>query len=164
MDHFARHDEVLPVDAGGDIQDAAIEQAIQRADVIAGATGVRLERWSLGIALTYAFVVPLVVLSGMDTGVVFCRRDDFETIGGYDERREFGEDVALLWALRDLGKRRAQKLVRLRKFKALVSMRKFDQHGDWHYFTKLIPQGLPHLLRPEESSSLADWYWYGDDR
>jgi glycosyltransferase involved in cell wall biosynthesis len=44
--------------------------------VIAGSTGVRLERWSIGIALTYALHLRFLWLTKMDTGVVFCRRED----------------------------------------------------------------------------------------
>jgi len=142
----------------------AVARALDRDDVVAGATGVRLERWSVGIAFTYALIVPLVISLGMDTGVVFCRRDDFRAVGGYDERREMAEDVAFLMALRSLGKTRRQRLIRLRAFKALASMRKFDRYGDWHYFTMIIPQGFSALLRPEARTEMARRYWYGDDR
>lgn len=142
----------------------AIEDALARDRVIAGSTGVHLERWSLGIAATYAVMVPMVWLTSMDTGVVFCRRADFDAVGGYDERRELGEDVAFLWALRKLGRERGQMLVRVRTCKAIASMRKFDRHGDWHYFTQIMPIALPALLRPGLRSRLAQRYWYGNDR
>lgn len=142
----------------------AVTKALARSDIVAGATGVSLERWSLGIALTYALIVPLVIVTRMDTGVVFCRRDDFHAVGGYDERRELAEDVTFLWALRRLGKARRQRLIRLPSVKALASMRKFDQYGDWHYFTKIIPQSMPALLWPEARTKLAKRYWYGNDR
>jgi glycosyltransferase involved in cell wall biosynthesis len=138
--------------------------ALDGDDVVAGATGVRLERWSLGIAMTWALVVPLVLLTGMDTGVVFCRRADFDAVGGYDERREMAEDVAFLWALRRLGRSRGERLVRLTTVKAVASMRKFDRHGDWHYFTQVMPLAVPALLRPSMRTRLARRYWYGDDR
>lgn len=141
-----------------------VSATLDRSDVVAGATGVRLERWSLGIALTYAVVVPLVVFTGMDTGVVFCRREDFDAIGGYDESRELAEDVAFLWVLRRLGKTRGQRLIRVTSVKALASMRKFDQYGDWHYFTKIMPASVPALLWPAARSKLASRYWYGNDR
>jgi glycosyltransferase involved in cell wall biosynthesis len=142
----------------------AIEQAMASGKVVAGATGVKMERWSLGIALTYALLVPWVILLRMDTGVVFCSRSDFDAIGGYDERRLFGEDVQFLWDLKRLGRERRQRLTRLRPVKALASMRKFDQHGDWHYF-KLIRQLLPMMLRsPEAANELVRDYWYSDDR
>jgi glycosyltransferase involved in cell wall biosynthesis len=142
----------------------AVAAALARDDVAGGATGVLLERSSLGIAATWAAVVPLVVATGMDTGLVFCRRADFRAIGGYDERREVAEDVAFLWALRRHGKSRGRRLVRLTEAKTIASTRKFDRHGDWHYFTKVIPLAVPALLRPSARTRLAQQYWYGDDR
>lgn len=142
----------------------AIDEALAGGRVVAGATGVRLERWSPGIAVTYALLMPLVWALRMDTGVVFCRREDFEAIGGYNERRAFSEDVQLLVDLRRLGRPRGQRLVRLRTVKAVASMRKFDEHGDWHFFTDLLHL-LPLMLwRPEASSEYAERYWYGDQR
>jgi glycosyltransferase involved in cell wall biosynthesis len=142
----------------------AIDEALASGSVAAGATGVHLERWSVGIAATYALLLPFVWALRMDTGVVFCRREDFETVGGYDERRAFSEDVQLLVDLRRLGKPRGQRLVRLRRVKATTSMRKFDEHGDWHFFTDLLHL-LPLMLwRPEASTEYAQRYWYGDQR
>ena len=142
----------------------AITTAVARRDVVAGATGVRLERWSVGIAITYLLLLPLVIVARMDTGVVFCRRADYEAVGGYDEQRQIGEDVAFLWALRKLGKRCGQRLVRLRAVKALASMRKFDEHGDWHYLTQVIPRGVRACLRPSAPCEFVKQYWYPDER
>ena len=100
----------------------------------------------------------------MDTGVVFCRREDFEAIGGYDERRSFGEDVQLLVDLKRLGRRRGQRLTRLRSVKAVASTRKFDSFGDWHYFTELFRLLPLMLLSPEATSEFAERFWYGDQR
>ncbi len=142
----------------------AIDRTMTSGKVVAGATGVKLERWSVGIALTYALLVPWVILLRMDTGVVFCNRSDFDRIGGYDERRLFGEDVQLLWDLKRVGRERGQRLTRLRPVKALASMRKFDEHGDWHYFP-LIFRLLPLMLRaPSASTDLVRRYWYGDGK
>jgi glycosyltransferase involved in cell wall biosynthesis len=59
----------------------AIDQSLATGKVIAGASGVKMQRMSFAIALTYVLMVPLVWLTRMDTGVVFCRREDFEAIG-----------------------------------------------------------------------------------
>ncbi len=142
----------------------AVAAALERNDIVGGASGVRLQRWSLGIALTYAMFIPLLALTGMDTGVVFCRREDFWAVGGYDERRELAEDAAFLWALRRLGKKRNQRLTRLPSAKAVASMRKFDLYGDWHYFTKVFPFGAPAILRPNARTKFARRYWYGNER
>lgn len=142
----------------------AIEDSLATGKIVAGATGVRMERWSLGIAVTYAIFMPMVWLTRMDTGVVFCWREDFETIGGYDERRFFAEDVQLLWDLRKIGRRRKQRLTRLRTVKALGSTRKFDAHGDWHYLSDLFGLVPKMLFSPRATSDFANKYWYGEQR
>lgn len=140
----------------------AIDDALTTGRCVGGATGVRLERSSPGIALAYASMMILVLLTGMDTGVVFCRKRDFDALGGYDESRLVAEDVAFLWALRKLGKTRRQRLFRVTGAKAIASTRKFDEFGDWHYF-RLMAQGL-RLLRKGGSSEFADRYWYKPKR
>src|SRR2546428_3973526 len=54
---------------------------------VAGTSGVWPQRWSIGIAVTFASMVPLVWLTRFDTGVAFMRRADSEAEGGYAERR-----------------------------------------------------------------------------
>jgi len=142
----------------------AIEDSLATERVVAGATGVRMERWSFGIAVTWALFMPMVWLTRMDTGVVFCTKEDFVAIGGYDERRFFAEDVQLLWDLRRVGRKRKQRLTRLRTVKALGSTRKFDLHGDWHYFSDLFGLVPKMLWSPRASSDFADKYWYGEQR
>ena len=142
----------------------AIEDSLATGRVVAGATGVRMERWSLGIAVTWVLFMPMVWLLRMDTGVVFCRREDFLSIDGYDERRFFAEDVQLLWDLRRVGKGRKQRLARLKKVKALGSTRKFDLHGDWHYISDLFRLVPVMLFSPRATSEFADKYWYGEQR
>lgn len=142
----------------------AIEDSLATGRVVAGATGVRMERWSLGIAVTYAFFMPLVWLTRMDTGVVFCGKRDFREIDGYDERRFFAEDVQFLWDLRRVGSQRKQRLTRLRTVKALGSTRKFDLHGDWHFFSDLFGLVPKMLWSPGASNDFVKKYWYGEQR
>jgi glycosyltransferase involved in cell wall biosynthesis len=132
--------------------------------VVAGATGVRPERWSPGFAAAWALLVPFVMLTGMDTGVVFCRRGDFEAIGGYDESLLFAEDVDLLVRLRRLGRPRGQRLARMRGAKAIASVRKFDEHGDWHYLTMMPRVAAGWLLRRDTGRAFAERYWYRPNR
>ena len=131
---------------------------------IAGASGVRLERWSVGIFFTWCLLMVLVVTLKVDTGVVFCRREDFERIGGYNEDRLFAEDVQFLWDLRRLGKSRGQTLIRLRRSKAMASTRKFDKYGDWHYFTRMPRVAIQMLSNPSAATAFVRKYWYEDDR
>jgi hypothetical protein len=130
---------------------------------VGGATGVDLDKWSFGLVVTYLLLLPFVLLTKMDTGVVFCRRADFETIGGYNETKQFAEDTAFLWELRHLGKKRGQSLVRTTDVKAVASTRKFDEHGEWHYFT-MLPRFAWSVARGKDASEMADRYWYKPNR
>jgi len=138
----------------------AIDGVLATGRVVGGATGTTIERWSLGIALTFAMMVPMVWLTGMDTGVVFCRRQDFEALGGYDESRRVAEDVAFLMALRRLGRTRGQRLARATAAKTIASARKFDEYGDWHYFSLMPRLAIKLLVDPRATGALAEQYWY----
>jgi glycosyltransferase involved in cell wall biosynthesis len=142
----------------------AIDQSLATGKVIAGASGVKMQRMSFAIALTYALMVPLVWLTRMDTGVVFCRREDFEAIGGYNEDRLFAEDVQLLWELMLLGRKRGQKLCRIRSIKAIYSTRKFDRHGDWHWLHLMLRFLYGLIFSKSSMDKFARLYWYGDQR
>jgi len=135
-----------------------IDAVLAKERVVGGATGVTLERWSPGIAVTWLIMMPMVLVTGMDTGVVFCRKRDFDAIGGYDENVLIAEDVAFLQALRRLGKTRRQRLARVTRAKGIASTRKFDEFGDWHFFP-LFVAGMRYLLT-RDFSGFADRYWY----
>jgi glycosyltransferase involved in cell wall biosynthesis len=162
----ARGDILAFVDADSRIHPETFNEIAARLGserVIGGATGVAMERWSVGIAATYAVLVPLVWLTGFDTGVVFCRRADFEAVGGYDERLRFAEDVAFLYALWRRGRRTRRRLVRARRVKAVASTRKFDEHGDWHYYG-FFWKAFRHLFGGENLDAVAERYWYHPSR
>ena len=140
----------------------AIEHILENPRVIGGATGVTMERWSLGIGLTFSAILPLVWLTGMDTGVVFMRRVDFERVGGYSETRHFAEDVDFLFKVIRLGRTRAQRLRRLRGVKAIASVRKFDRYGDWHYFWMMPRLTIGTFFPSKSEHPTARRYWYDD--
>lgn len=138
----------------------AIERALTSTRVVGGSTGCTLDRWSAGLAVTYTLFLPVVWLTGFDTGVVFCRREDFAASGGYDERLRVAEDVDFLLSLRRLGKKQGMHLKRLRGVKAIASTRKFDEHGDWHYLTTIPRLALGMLLKHPSSLRAIERYWY----
>jgi glycosyltransferase involved in cell wall biosynthesis len=142
----------------------AIDKSLSTGKVVAGASGVKLQRMSPGIAITYMLIVPLVWLTRMDTGVVFCRREDFEAIGGYNEDRLFAEDVQFLWDLMRLGRKQGRKLTRIRSVKSICSTRKFDRHGDWHYLLLMLRFFYGLLFSKSSLDNFARMYWYGNQR
>jgi glycosyltransferase involved in cell wall biosynthesis len=163
----ARGETLCFTDADGRIHPRtflAVERALAGGRRVAGATGVVMERWSPGIAATYVLALPLLWLTGFDSGVVFCRRADFAAVGGYDESLRYAEDVALLRALRRRGRHDGRRLVRLRGVKTIASTRKFDEHGDWHYFGRMLPLAWRMLFRRSEMTEFAERYWYRPGR
>lgn len=141
----------------------AVDRALADPSVVAGASGATMERWSFGIAMTcYCLLKPIQLLTGLDTGVVFCRRLDFDAVGGYNEGTFWAEDVFFLWHLRKLGRRRGQRLARLDGAEAILSTRKFDRYGDWHYFTSIVPLLLRSVLRPSVIDGFVHKYWYDE--
>jgi glycosyltransferase involved in cell wall biosynthesis len=123
-----------------------IDLAMRDEKIIGGATGIYLERMSPGLLIVYCLMLPMLWLTNFDTGVVFCRREDFDAVGGYNEDLLLAEDVDFLFALKKRGWKKGQRLTRLKGVKALGSTRKFDEHGDWHYF-KLLSQIARSILR-----------------
>jgi glycosyltransferase involved in cell wall biosynthesis len=140
---------------------------------ILGVSGALPERRSLGIDVTWGILGSLTVLLGYGiprtrselapTGLVCCRRADWEKVGGYSERLRFGEDVWFLLALKRLGRRKKQSVGWLKGVPAVFSTRKFDDHGDWHLLGFALRIMLGILWYP----TLARWvdgYWYGPQR
>lgn len=161
----ARGEILMFVDADSQIHPNtfnAIDHAMLNNRIIAGSTGVRMERMSLGIAMAYMVMIPMIWVTGMDTGVVFCCRNDFEAIGGYNEQKLFAEDVDFLWRLKRLGNPRGQRLTRVTSTKAVTSMRKFDQYGDWHYFTLIAYALYEMCFSSKRVENFAKKYWYDD--
>src|SRR5262245_1536769 len=129
---------------------------------IVGATGIRFSRMSPGIAVTVALVLPQIRLLGLDGGVIFCRRKDWEAVGGYDAKQLVSEDVRFLLALKRLGRTRGQRFVRARGVPTIVSTRKFDRHGDWHFLAGMLWAPLLYLTSRQRFERWARRYWYED--
>ena len=142
----------------------AIDLVMKTGKYVWGVTGATMERMSFPLFITYWMFLPMVLLTGLDIGLSFCRREDFEAVGGYDESRLYAEDVKFPWALKRLGRARGQRTVRLPQVKALGCTRKFDQFGDWHYFWMLGHVFKSLLTWNWHDEKLADRYWYNPGR
>ena len=140
----------------------AIEATLASGRVIAGATGVHPDRWSLGLLATWLVALPIMYLMGLDAGVVFCRRADFEAVGGYDESLLYAEDIKILVDLKRLGRKRGQHFARAKGAQAITSARKFDKHGDWHYFLRMPRVAFWMLIDKRRVEKFTRAYWYED--
>jgi glycosyltransferase involved in cell wall biosynthesis len=144
-----------------------IDRLLDSGTVIGGTTGAVFERQSAGLRSTFAAIALLGLAFrgiralrhwGMDTGVVFCARADFEGLGGYRENYRWGEDVWFLFDLRRRGWRSGRRLEGATSAPAVFSTRKFDRYGDWHYFTMPFRIGWEALRGRDDA---AHRYWYG---
>ena len=152
------------VDADSTIHPATFD-AIERTlgnDVIAGVTGVRMSRTSLGIAASTFVIDSISRLNRLGTGVVFCRHADWLAVGGYDETRKYGEDAHFLLALKRLGRSRGQRIAYARNVRTISSARKFDRHGDWHVFTTAAKSLAWMATDRAKLDRFVERYWYDD--
>jgi glycosyltransferase involved in cell wall biosynthesis len=143
----------------------AIERTLTSDRVVVGATSVRYSRMSAGIAFTTLVAITFFQLAGLDAGVVFCRRADWQAVGGYNEDRLWLEDAEFLIALKRLGRTRGQRFARTKGVRAITSARKYDRLGDWHVFTHLLPRVVASLLFSRFACRRSvRSYWYEDRR
>ena len=139
-----------------------VDRVMRAGRCIVGATGVKMERMSAGIWATWAIMVPMTRVFGMDSGVVFCRRVDFDAVGGYREELLAGEDVDFLYRLKQLGRKHGQRFMRTAGARTITSTRKFDRHGDWHYLTQMSTLPLRMLFARASAERRIRRYWYED--
>lgn len=138
---------------------AAIDEALARPGVVVGATGLVPERMSFGIWVTLIVGSAMVRLMGVDGGVVFCRRGDFDRVGGYDESLLFAEDIRFLLDLKRLGR-----FHRTGGARTTMSTRKWDSRGDWHFLLDAPRLGWMMLTAKARAEKYARGYWYDDRR
>ena len=164
---FARGEILCFIDADSAIHPQtfnAVDEVMKTGRYVWGVTGAKMERMSIPLFLTYWMFMPMVVLTGLDIGLSFCRREDFAEVGGYDESRLYAEDVKFPMALRRLGRTRGQRTIRIPQVKALACTRKFDQFGDWHYFWMLGHVFKSLIIWNWHDEKLANRYWYNSGR
>jgi glycosyltransferase involved in cell wall biosynthesis len=140
----------------------AIDDTLAKGNVVCGATGITPDRWSLGIRATWLVAIVTTFFMRIDAGVVFCRRADYDAVGGYNEDREYAEDVQFLVDLKRLGKARGQYFARTVNAEAITSTRKFDHFGDWHYFTKMPRVLFWMFINKTRVQAFTRRYWYED--
>lgn len=139
-----------------------IHDAMATGRYAGGATGWKMERNSLGLATTRFFVRTFVTIPlRFEGGVVFCSREAFDAVGGYDESKDIAEDEAFFRAVRKYGKRRGLRMkIGTPPATATISARKFDEHGDWHmFFMPFWP-----ITKRLSMKQIVEEYWYSRER
>jgi glycosyltransferase involved in cell wall biosynthesis len=135
-----------------------IDRLLATGKYIGGGAIVRLERMSLGIAMTYVPIFAWIVLwQGLSAGLFWMRRGDFEAIGGFDETLLSAEDLDLAKRLRTYGRAHGKRFGTLWRAPITTSCRKFDHFGDW-YLLRNAPRFVSMLGGRNEG--MANHFFY----
>jgi glycosyltransferase involved in cell wall biosynthesis len=139
-----------------------VERALARGNTIGGGVPIIPDRLSLGIAATMLMLAPYALIRYRVTGGLFwCRRSDFEAIGGFDESKVCGEDLDFAVRLKAYGKAHGKPFKTLWRTSIHTSVRKFDALGDWHL---VLRPGLIRTILRGEDQKAADLYYYDLER
>lgn len=130
---------------------------------IGGGTRARFDRMSLGIAVSAMYVamniIPVMVRekAALTGGMFWCRKRDFDAVGGFDESLVSLEDLDFAKRLKDLGLTRNQKYGTLRRSVITTSSRKFDEFGDWYLVKN---RKLTKAIFTGKDREAADSFYY----
>jgi len=144
-----------------------IERALASGKFIGGGVHIRPDRRSTGIVVTLSILKLFLRLTGLAGGSYWCRRCDFEELGGFNEALFMGEDLEFAQRLKRLGKSRRLRFITLPRAFITTSMRKFDRFGDWYFLRTLLFQVRRKKIAKwwrgeykEEERRFADQYFY----
>ncbi|HNE89987.1 MAG TPA: glycosyltransferase [Actinomycetota bacterium] len=140
---------------------AEVQARLTGGRTIGGGARVLPERWSPGIVATGLLLGVVLARHRVTAGLFWCRRDDFLTLGGFDESRISGEDVDFARRLRALGAARGQRFGTLRRGHIVTSCRKFDEFGDWYVVRN---PGLVRRVLKGDPDPQVDRFYYGFPR
>ena len=139
-----------------------IARSLAGGDTIGGGVPIIPERLSLGIALTWLMLAPYALIRyRVSGGLLWCRRRDFEAIGGFDESKVSGEDLDFALRLKAYGKSHGTSFRTLWRASIRTSARKFDALGDWHL---VLRPGLIRTILRGKDQRAADAYYYDLER
>jgi glycosyltransferase involved in cell wall biosynthesis len=138
----------------------AIDVMLADPRCVGGGTKVVPERTSPGIRATYAMVAVLCAAMRVSGVMFWCRRADFEAIGGFDEQFLVAEDVEFARRLRAFGQRTGRYFTTLRSAPVVASTRKFDSYGDWHMFAMVTQLRAIRAAYNGSDPSWVDEYFF----
>jgi glycosyltransferase involved in cell wall biosynthesis len=159
----ATGDVLVTIDADSRMARNALVEVhglLASARFVGGGTKVVPERSSAGLRATYARIRTMSFLTGLSGAMFWCARDDFEAVGGFDERLLVAEDLDFALRLRRHGRRTNRRFVELRTAPMVASTRKFDEFGDWHMFRMAAQLRSIRAAYQRTDAAWADRYFY----
>lgn len=133
----ARGDVIVTIDCDNRMTKGTLREIAALLDTgkyIGGGAPIRFERYSFPLFCNDMLCRLSFKITGLYCGIFWAERASFNAIGGFVEKKAM-EDVATARALKAYGKRNGKKYTVLRKNVLINSTRKYDDMGDWLYFT-----------------------------
>jgi len=135
-----------------------IHDHLLRVDTVGGGTLVKPEKFSFTVAVYFGVWKIFQWLGQVGVGVMHCRREDFDAVGGFDEGIYAGEDVDFAYRLKQRGRPLRQRFRILRRAWIVTSMRKVDQFSFWH-ITREMLRFVPNIKgRVRDKRYCGLWY------
>jgi glycosyltransferase involved in cell wall biosynthesis len=136
-----------------------IDRLLRSGHIIGGGVLILPERWSLGILLTVLMLMLAMatVWRRVSAGLFWCRREDFQAVGGFNEHLASLEDLDFAKRLKAYGKQRGKRFKTITRAHIVTSCRKFDHFGDWYL---LLHPFLVRRLLAGKSQEDADRFYY----
>jgi len=124
---------------------------------VGGGVQIFPERWSMGIVCSLLVVLPFLLWHrALSAGMFWCRKQDFDTIGGFDGTLASLEDLDFGRRLKEHGRLDRRQYGTIRAAHIITSCRKFDQFGDWHFVRN--PKIVYEIFSRKPAA--ADEYYY----
>jgi glycosyltransferase involved in cell wall biosynthesis len=154
-------DVVVTIDADSWMTPNMLQEVIthlQSGKYIGGGVRMEPERMSVGIFFSILILVPYLLKARIwAAGMFWLYKQDFEAIGGFNERHVSAEDYYFAMKLKAYGKQKGLRYGTIRRAKIITSCRKFDQLGDWYLFKnpKLVKE-----IFTGTNQKVADGFYY----
>ncbi len=139
---------------------AEVDRLVDSGAYVGGGCRFVAERNSLGLTVTSLVMRSVITVTRSGAVMFWCRRDDFDAIGGFDDALRIAEDLDFARRLRLHGSATNRRFRNVRSAPAIFCVRKWDRFGDWHYFTRM-PAAVRRARNPRDSDlRLIDEYFY----
>jgi glycosyltransferase involved in cell wall biosynthesis len=139
---------------------AEIDRLVATGKYVGGGSSAKTERMSIGLAVTLLVGFAMMAATRSGAIVFWCRRDDFDAIGGFDEELRIAEDLDFAKRLRVHGTATHRRFRNLRRSPSTVCVRKWDRYGDWHCFAAIAGAAKRSRTPTEADARLVDEYFY----
>ncbi|GMW02952.1 MAG: hypothetical protein AMXMBFR84_40880 [Candidatus Hydrogenedentota bacterium] len=134
-----------------------IRKALETGKYVGGGiANCMTDRVSFGIIASMALMAPLWLRDRTAMVVFYTTRENFESIGGFNEDLHTMEDCDFGRRLKRKGKEIGKKYKNMFSAKVITSARKFDEYGDWYLLTR--PLTVLKFAKNDPVAAYEFWY------